>query len=45
VIGDYTTWPAADAAARQWADYLAKGGTVAAWIEHSARQRQSEVYR
>jgi hypothetical protein len=26
------------------ADYLAKGGTVAAWKEHFARQRQSEVY-
>jgi hypothetical protein len=44
MIGDYTDWSAADAACRQWADYLAKGGTVAAWKEHTAHQRQSEVY-
>jgi hypothetical protein len=44
IIGDFSSWPEAQAAWQQWSAYLAKSGTVAAWKEHSARQRQSEVY-
>jgi hypothetical protein len=44
IIGDYTVWPEAAAACEQWGRYLAGGGTVAAWKEHAAAQRQSEIY-
>jgi hypothetical protein len=31
IIGDFISWPEAQAAWQQWSAYLAKSGTVAAW--------------
>lgn len=44
VIGDFTSWPAAVDAWRQWTGYLDAGGTVAQWKNHQQAQRQSEIY-
>ena len=44
VIGDFKVWPQAVETWNYWVNYLAAGGTVAAWKEHSLHQRASEVY-